>query len=407
MSRSLLAKSFSKRLLTATGLAMLTAFPATASAFHPTAQPTSLDGTTLSQTAQGSQWLVADKKDGKNGKKDRDDDRGRGRDRDDDDREVRIDLNRAKNLARQAAEAANGGIQYYRAEDSMHGPASACPYVDNGDSWTFTFLGDRVGSYTRTLQSVVTVYKNSSRIVVAYNGPIRTVQQTQITSFTTTQRTVLTELLQGNCSCNSLLTNATRTQIISQSQSLPPGIQKRLLRGKGLPPGIAKKLVPLPKQVNSYINLPTNYDLFVIGSNVLLVDRVNTVVVDYISDVFVSQTTSSTTTSFTTTSFTTSQRSTLIEMLQGDCSCGNVLTSATRTQIISQSRSLPPGIQKQLLRGKGLPPGIAKKLVPLPKQVNSYINLPTTYDLFVVGSNIVLVDQVNYVVVDYITNVFL
>ncbi len=396
MSRTPSIKFLSKRLLTAAGLAMLTAIPATASVFNPASQATSPNSASLSQTTGGDQWLVADKK---NGKKDRDDDdRGRGRDRDDDDkREVRIDLNRAKNLARQAAEAANGGIQFYRAEDSMHGPAVRCPYVDNGDSWTFTFLGSRVGSYTKTIQSVVTVYKNSSRILVAYNGPIRTVQQTQITSFTTTQRTVLTELLQGNCSCNNLLTSATRTQIISQSRSLPPGIQKQLLRGKGLPPGIAKKLVPLPKQVNSYINLPASYDLFVIGSNVVLVDQVNYVVVDYISDVFLSQ----------TTSFTTAQRTTLVEMLRGDCSCNNVLTSATRTQIISQSRSLPPGIQKQLLRGKGLPPGIAKKLVPLPKQVNSYINLPTTYDLFVVGSNVLLVDQVNTVVVDYITNVFL
>lgn len=290
MSRSPLAKSFSKRLLTAAGLAMLTAFPATASAFHPAAQSTSVDASALSQTVKGHQWLVADKDDD-----DDDDDkkgrydgkRGRGRDRDDDDRIVRIDLNRAKNLARQAAEAANGGIRYYRAEDSMHGPASACPYVDNGDSWTFTFLGSRVGSYTKTFQSVVTVYKNTSRILVAYNGPIRTVQQAQFTSFTTTQRTVLVDLLRGNCSCNNLLTSTTRTQIISQSRSLPPGIQKKLLRGKGLPPGIAKKLVPLPKQVNSYINLPSSYDLFVVGSNVLLVDQVNYVVVDYIPNVFI------------------------------------------------------------------------------------------------------------------------
>ncbi|XGV96818.1 MAG: hypothetical protein ACAF41_29355 [Leptolyngbya sp. BL-A-14] len=397
MSRLPLDTSLSKRLLTALSLTIVTAIPATANAFSTSSPTATSNGVAVSQADKSHYWLVADRKDDKDEKKDRDDDRGRGRGRDDDDRAVRIDLNRAKNLARQAAEAANGGLQFYRAEDSMHGPASRCPYVDNGDSWTFTFLGSRVGSVTRTIQSVVTVYKNSSRIVVAYNGPIRTVQQTQFTSFTTTQRTVLTELLRGDCSCNNLLTSDTRTQIISQARSLPPGIQKQLLRGKGLPPGIAKKLVLLPKQVNTYINLPTSYDLFVVGSNVLLVDRVNSVVVDYISDVFVSQ----------TTSFTTAQRTVLVEMLRGDCSCNNVLTSATRTQIISQARSLPPGIQKQLLRGKGLPPGIAKKLVPLPKQVNTYINLPTYYDLFVVGSNVVLVDQVNYMVVDYISDVFL
>ncbi len=132
----------------------------------------------------------------------------------------------------------------------------------------------------------MTVYKYSSRVVVAYNGAIRNVQQTRITSFTETQRTILVDMLRGNCSCSNLLTSATRSQIISQSRSLPPGIQKQLLRGKGLPPGIAKKLVPLPKQVNTYINLPTYYDLYVVGSNVVLVDTVRYVVVDYITDVF-------------------------------------------------------------------------------------------------------------------------
>ncbi len=270
--------SLNKRLLALTSLALLMAIPATVQASIPAPQAIALNGASLSPKTNSHQWLIADKKD------DKDDKKGR-RDRDDD-RDVRIDLNRAKNFARQAAESANGGIRYYRAEDSMHGPAQRCPYTDNGDSWTFTFLGTRVGSVTRTVQSVVTVYKSSSQIVVAYNGPIRTVQQTQVTSFTTIQRTVLVDLLRGNCSCNNLLTSATRTQIMSQSRSLPPGIQKKLLRGKGLPPGIAKKLVALPKQVNSYINLPTAYNLFIVGSNVVLIDQVNYVVVDYISNVF-------------------------------------------------------------------------------------------------------------------------
>ncbi|XHX76718.1 MAG: hypothetical protein RBJ76_20085 [Stenomitos frigidus ULC029] len=268
--------------------------PSAAYAFAPSPQASTLGGMSAKQNADSQQWLMADGDDDDDD--DNDDDkknrnRNRGRDRDDDDndkkRVVRIDLNRAKNLARQTAESANGGIRYYRAEASMHGPAQNCPYVDNGDSWTFTFAGNRVGSQTKTIQSVVTVYKNTSRIVMAYNGPIRTatVQQTQVTSFSTSQRTVLVDLLRGNCSCNNLLTSATRTQIVRQSRSLPPGIQKQLLRGKGLPPGIAKKLVRLPKQVNTYVNLPASYDLVVVGSNVLLLDQVNYVVVDYISNV--------------------------------------------------------------------------------------------------------------------------
>jgi hypothetical protein len=285
MPYSLLAKPLSKRALAAISLALLTAMPSAVYAFAPNPQASTVGEMSAKQNAGSQQWLMADGDDDNDDKKNRN--RNRGRDDDDDDkkREVRIDLNRAKNLARQAAESANGGIRYYRAEASMHGSAQNCPYVDNGDSWTFTFTGNSVGSQTKTIQSVVTVYKNTSRIVMAYNGPVRTAQQTQVTSFSTSQRTVLVDLLRGNCSCNNLLTSATRTQIVRQSRSLPPGIQKQLLRGKGLPPGIAKKLVRLPKQVNTYVNLPASYDLVVVGSNVLLLDQVNYVVVDYISNV--------------------------------------------------------------------------------------------------------------------------
>ncbi|MEX0270245.1 hypothetical protein AB3R30_13965 [Leptolyngbyaceae cyanobacterium UHCC 1019] len=280
--------SLGKRLLAVTSFALLTAIPVAANALTLSPQVTQSNGVSLSQGDRTQRWLMADNDDDDD-KKGRNNNRGRGRDDDNDDnrREVRIDLNRAKNLARQAAESANGGIRVYRAEDSMHGPASRCPYVDNGDSWTFTFLGGRPGVTTKTIESVVTVYKTSPRVVVAYNGAIRRVQQTQIQSFTTSQRTVLVNLMRGSCSsCNYLVSNALRTQIINQGRSLPPGIQKQLLRGKGLPPGIAKKLVPLPKQINTYINLPTYYDLVVVGSNVVLVDQVKTVVVDYISNVF-------------------------------------------------------------------------------------------------------------------------
>jgi hypothetical protein len=240
-------------------------------------------------TSQG--WLMADNDDdddkkGRRGNRNRDDDD----DDDDDDKDgrvIRVDLNRAKNLARQAAESANGGIRIYRAEASMHGPAKLCPYVDNGSFWTFTFLGGRPGVTTMTIESVVKVYKSSSRVVVAYNGPVRRSQQTQIQliSFTSSQRTTLVELVRGTCGCNYLISNSLRTQIQSQSRSLPPGIQKQLARGKGLPPGIAKKLLPLPKQVNTHLNLPSHYDLAVVGSNVVLVNRVQSVVVDLLVNV--------------------------------------------------------------------------------------------------------------------------
>lgn len=82
-------------------------------------------------------------------------------------------LNRAKNLARQTAEKANGGLSQYRAEASMHGPAAESPFVDNGDgTYTFTFLGNRPGS-TPTMQSVVTVNTNDWTTRLDYNGAIR------------------------------------------------------------------------------------------------------------------------------------------------------------------------------------------------------------------------------------------
>ncbi len=83
-------------------------------------------------------------------------------------------LQRAMNLARQAAERANGGLTKYRAQTSMYGPATKSPFVDNGNgTWTFTFLGGTPGFTTPSLESVVTIAKDSSQITVDYNGPIR------------------------------------------------------------------------------------------------------------------------------------------------------------------------------------------------------------------------------------------
>lgn len=84
-----------------------------------------------------------------------------------------IDLNRAKNLARQAAEKANGGLSVYRTEDSLHGEASKAPFVDNGESWTFTIRGRRPDSSIFTLETVVTVSKDGKTVTVDYNGPLR------------------------------------------------------------------------------------------------------------------------------------------------------------------------------------------------------------------------------------------
>ena len=84
-----------------------------------------------------------------------------------------IELNRAKNLARQAAENANGGLGEYRAEAAMHGASAQSPFVENGNgTWTFTFQGYKPGASVYTVETVVTVSQNG-RITVDYNGRIR------------------------------------------------------------------------------------------------------------------------------------------------------------------------------------------------------------------------------------------
>lgn len=86
-----------------------------------------------------------------------------------------LSLNRAQNLARQAAESANGGLGNYRAEASMYGPASLSPYVLNSDgSITFNIKGRRPDSSEFTVETVVTVSQDASKITVNYNGPTRT-----------------------------------------------------------------------------------------------------------------------------------------------------------------------------------------------------------------------------------------
>ena len=84
------------------------------------------------------------------------------------------DLSRAKNLARQAAERVNGGINSYWAEPSMHGPAAESPFVDNGDgTWTFTFQGGAPASNMLDVETEVLVNRSTWDVAVVYNGSVR------------------------------------------------------------------------------------------------------------------------------------------------------------------------------------------------------------------------------------------
>ena len=67
-------------------------------------------------------------------------------------------------------------------------------------------------------------------------------------------------------------------------------------------------------------------------------------------------------------------------------------------------KSLPPGIRKNLARGKPLPPGIAKKVAP----PNVLARLPhyPGYDWQVAGSDLILVQVGTAIVADVLQDVF-
>ena len=82
-------------------------------------------------------------------------------------------LTRAKNLARQAAIAQNGGLEFYRPETSMYGPALQSPHTRNEDgSVTFRIRGGAPGALQLNQETEVLVSKNV-QVSVVYNGPAR------------------------------------------------------------------------------------------------------------------------------------------------------------------------------------------------------------------------------------------
>ncbi|CAB3635324.1 anti-virulence regulator CigR family protein [Achromobacter pestifer] len=71
---------------------------------------------------------------------------------------------------------------------------------------------------------------------------------------------------------------------------------------------------------------------------------------------------------------------------------------------LSGYHSLPPGIRKNLARGKPLPPGIAKKMVPGPMLAR--LPVYPGYEWQVAGSDLILVAITTAIVADVLLNVF-
>lgn len=80
------------------------------------------------------------------------------------------------------------------------------------------------------------------------------------------------------------------------------------------------------------------------------------------------------------------------------------ITNYFNTNPLSATNTtLPPGIAKNLARGKPLPPGIAK--VFLPSEVSSTLPAYPGYEYRVVGDDVVLVNSTTEIVSDILTNV--
>ena len=70
---------------------------------------------------------------------------------------------------------------------------------------------------------------------------------------------------------------------VGNVEALPPGIQKRLARGKPLPPGIAKKVAP--DGLRARVRLPDGYEMIEVGLDVLLVEVATSIVHDILTGV--------------------------------------------------------------------------------------------------------------------------
>ena len=66
-------------------------------------------------------------------------------------------------------------------------------------------------------------------------------------------------------------------------EALPPGIRRRLERGKPLPPGIAKNSAP--PELSSRVTLPEGFELVEVGLDVLLVEVATDIIHDVLMDV--------------------------------------------------------------------------------------------------------------------------
>ena len=104
-----------------------------------------------------------------------------------------------------------------------------------------------------------------------------------VVTLTTAQQTFLESLIDGSSDEYGLISEDMRDEIQSQIDTLPPGIQQRLARGRELPPGIAKK-VTLPQQVNEELDIDDALEIVVVGPNIVILDPFTNQIVGLLAD---------------------------------------------------------------------------------------------------------------------------
>lgn len=85
-------------------------------------------------------------------------------------------------------------------------------------------------------------------------------------------------------------------------------------------------------------------------------------------------------------------------------SCG-VRTHEQRGHGKKKRKSLPPGIAKNLQRGKPLPPGIAKQM--LPEDLEDRLPRRSGYERLIVEGRVILIDAATRIVRDILEDVLL
>lgn len=84
-----------------------------------------------------------------------------------------------------------------------------------------------------------------------------------------------------------------------------------------------------------------------------------------------------------------------------------LIDNPTRKTLYRQS-ALPPGIQKQLIKGEGVPPGYLNRIVKLPVPVTDYLGFPTHTNVRVgvLGDDVLLYNTSDGVIYDILRNFF-